>query len=177
MAMLFVVWIGGGFAAGPEPDGDFVLTEPGVYSEPSPAPVIDSSGERLPSVALTGPAGEAVRIDDHRDGPIVVNVWFSTCPPCAAELGDFAAIHDEVGDRVRFVGVDPRDTREEMEAFAAARGVDYELLLDDGSWVVDAGVIVYPTTLFVDADGVIVRQTGVLDADQLRGHLAELFGV
>ena len=38
---------------------------------------------------------------------MVVNLWYSTCPPCARELADFAAVEAEVGDDVRFVGVNP----------------------------------------------------------------------
>ena len=55
---------------------------------------------------------------------MVVNLWYSTCPPCARELADFAAVDAEVGDDVRFVGVNPYDTAPTMTRFAADRGVD-----------------------------------------------------
>ena len=54
---------------------------------------------------------------------MVVNLWYSTCPPCARELADFAAVDAEVGDDVRFVGVNPYDTATTMTRFAADRGV------------------------------------------------------
>ena len=58
---------------------------------------------------------------------MVVNLWYSTCPPCARELTYFAAVEAELGDDVRFVGVNPLDDVDEMQQFAADRGVDYEL--------------------------------------------------
>ena len=64
-----------------------------------------------------------------------------------------------------------------MIAFAAARGVAYELLLDDSTWVIDMNVIAYPTTLLVDADGMIVHQSGVVDDSELRELIAEHFGI
>ncbi len=178
LAMALVLWIGGAFASdSPRTDGSFELTEPGVFSEPTSVPLADLTGDRLPAIGLTDAASAPVAIHEHRGSPMVVNVWYSTCPPCARELADFATVHGELGDLVRFVGVDPRDTPEEMTAFAAARGVEYELFLDDGSWVTEMNVIAYPTTLLVDADGVIVHQAGVVDDDRLRELIAEYFDI
>ena len=178
LAMALVFWIGGVFASdSPSTDGSFELVEPGVYSEPTSVPIADLTGDRLPPVELVDADAVSVALHEHLGSPMVVNVWYSTCPPCARELADFAVVHGELGDQVRFVGVDPRDTPEEMTAFAAARGVEYELFLDDGSWVTAMNVIAYPTTLLVDADGVIVHQAGVVDDDRLRELIAEYFDV
>ena len=70
---------------------------------------------------------------------------------------------------MQFVGVDPVDDAAKMLAFAAARGVDYPLLLDsDGKLITGAEVASFPTTLFVSADGRIVHQTSAIEADDLR---------
>ena len=37
------------------------------------------------------------------------------------------------------------------------------------------GVVNFPVTLFVDADGEIVAQTGEIDGDELRARIEELF--
>ena len=47
---------------------------------------------------------------------MVVNLWQSTCPPCARELPAFAAVDDEYGDRVRFVGIDDLDSAGDDDA-------------------------------------------------------------
>jgi hypothetical protein len=60
-------------------------------------------------------------------------------------------------------------------SFAAERGVHYELYRDpDGAYGSEVGIATYPVTLFVAADGTVVRQTGVLDEDELRQYAAEL---
>ena len=62
-----------------------------------------------------------------------------------------------------------------MHDFAGERGVDYELLLDHDGKLDDAlGIVQYPVTLFVVADGEIVAQTGPLNEAELRQHVAEL---
>ena len=156
-------------------DGDDViqLDEPGEYVDPAVSNP-PNSGEQLPDVELTDVDGSAVRlVTDGR--PMVVNLWYSNCPPCARELTYFAAVESDVGDGIRFVGVNPLDDADEMRRFAAERGVDYELLLDhDGQLDEQLRIVQYPVTLFVSADGEIVAQAGPLNEAELRQHVAEL---
>lgn len=166
---------------GPTVDGEFVLDEPGIYQQPLEDVNADTSGERLPDVTLADVSGAAVSLAEYRGAPLVVNFWFSRCAPCRRELRDFATVHAEVGDRIQFVGVDPFDTVEAMVEFATERGVTYDLLRDTGEHSGDRlltdelGIVGYPVTLFVDADGRILRQTGEIDADELRAAIEELF--
>ena len=129
----------------------------------------------LPSVELTA-AGEAtVSTDDLIGKPLVINFWYSACPPCANELKYFAAVHEQYGDRVRFVGVNAIDTVEEMTEFAAERGVTYELFQDPlAELQTEMRLTSFPTTLFVAADGSIVDRTGVLDEASLEAEVLEL---
>jgi peroxiredoxin len=154
------------------------LDEPGEYMEPGSPTNPPLPGDGLPDVELLASDGSPVRLPGDDGRPMVVNLWYSTCAPCARELADFATVHDEVGDQVRFVGVDPLDTVDAMKRFADDRGVRYELLRDDGFAFTDGlGIVAFPATLFVDADGRIVDQTGAIDDDELRDKLAELWNV
>src|SRR5690606_18180758 len=109
--------------------------------------------------------------------PMVVNLWYSTCAPCAIELPEFAAVDAEF-DEVRFIGVNPIDSVDVMERFAGERGVEYALYRDDRSELTDElGLVAVPVTLFVAPDGTIVEQTGALDADQLRAKIGDLLEV
>lgn len=156
-------------------DGDDVihLDTPGEFVDPaSTNPEYD--GDELPVFELTNADGDIVRLEP--DGrPMVVNLWYSTCPPCSRELAAFGTVDDDLGDEVRFVGVNPLDDAETMVRYAAERGVSYDLLRDPNELVgSELGVLQYPVTLFVAADGEIVAQTGALSEDELRGHVAEL---
>jgi peroxiredoxin len=169
-------WLGGAFEPSNRTDGSFVLDEPGVFQQPADEINEDSSGESLPDVALVDVDGAERRLSEFRGEPLVVNLWFSTCAPCKRELADFAEVHAELGDEVRFVGVDPFDTVEAMERFAAERGVMYDLWRDDEFALTNELEIVgYPVTLFVSPEGRILRQTGEIDADELRRLIEELF--
>jgi len=169
------VWLAGALDDTAPIDGEFVLDEPGIFSEPTDGINPDTSGILLPGVALTDVQGATVELSDYLGAPLVVNFWFSRCAPCRRELRDFATVHAELGDRIQFVGVDPFDTVEAMQRFAAERGVTYDLLLDDGSLSDEIGIVGYPVTLFVSAEGRVLRQTGEIDAETLRATIEELF--
>ena len=139
------------------------------------SPGDDAEADALPAVDLVREDGSTLSTADLRGTPTVVNVWYSACAPCAAELREFAEVDDEYGDEVRFVGVNAIDTIEEMTEFAGERGVTYELLQDPlGELQRELRLSSFPTTLFVDADGRIVERTGVLDAPGLRDEVESL---
>lgn len=133
-------------------------------------------GETFPSATITDVDGNEVDSASLVGEPLVVNFWFTTCPPCAKELADFATV-DEETDGVRFVGVNPSPTDPvpTMIRFAEERGVSYDLFKDEALELETAlDIAFHPVTVFVASDGTIVDQTGVLDLDGLRTEVAEL---
>lgn len=133
------------------------------------------AGEPLPDAVVIDPTGQEVSTLSLIGQPLVINFWFSTCIPCERELPDFAEVHAEVGDEVRFIGMNTIDSVPVMERFAEERGVTYELFQDSfAEFVEGAGIAAFPQTLFVTSDGQIVDQVGVIDADGLRERVANL---
>jgi peroxiredoxin len=129
-------------------------------------------GSELPAVDLLDADGDVVPTRSLVGEPLVVNFWYSTCPPCTKELREFAAVHEDLGESVRFVGVNPLDEGPAMVAFAAERGVTYELLRDElAELQTELEITAFPVTLFVQSDGTILRRSGVLDEDGLRSEI------
>jgi peroxiredoxin len=158
-------------------DDSVILDQPGGVQEPTIGTNARVKGRSLPTITLQDNDGNQVSTADLIGRPLIINVWFSTCGACKQELPAFAKVHAELGDTIRFVGVNPSDTPETNASFAHDRGVSYELLRDpDGSFVAGVGIVAFPVTLFVAADGTIVRQTGVLDEATLRADAEELLG-
>jgi thiol-disulfide isomerase/thioredoxin len=125
-------------------------------------------GDPLPDVAVQTLDGDDVDVRGLIGQPMVINVWSSSCVPCKKELPDFAAAHLVYGDDVRFVGIDYLPPSEREESFARDKGVQYELLYDaNGEFISAMGLFAYPVTLFVNADGTVVKQSGQLDEQQL----------
>ncbi|MFM2073611.1 MAG: hypothetical protein RLZZ623_3875 [Actinomycetota bacterium] len=154
---------------------DVVLDTPGIEQIPAIGANANVEGVPLPIVDLVDNNGTVISTADLIGQPLIINYWFSTCAPCKKELPDFASVHADLGDQIRFVGVNPVDTPEVNESFAHDRGVRYELLRDpDGAFTDAVGIANAPVTLFIAADGTIVRQTASLDAATLRADALEL---
>jgi peroxiredoxin len=126
------------------------------------------TGRLFPKVTIQTLAGDSFPTADLLGRPLIVNFWYSTCAPCKRELPAFAAVHAKFGDQVRFVGVDSLPPSQNEESFARDKGVQYELLYDpNGALTTAVGIANSPQTLFIDASGKIVEQTGELTADKL----------
>lgn len=130
--------------------------------------------------------GEELALDTLLDGrPMVVNFFASWCPPCVSEMPDFEEVHQDLGDRVRFVGLSVDDSRDDEAGsspdaeIVERTGVTYEWYQDRRGDVINAtGAVQMPTTMFIDADGRIVElHSGALDAGELRDMLDEHLGV
>ncbi|MEO8265239.1 MAG: TlpA disulfide reductase family protein [Ilumatobacteraceae bacterium] len=148
--------------------GDDVTLTSGNDLAPSIGTNAAVTGRTLPHVDIQTLAGDTFATADLVGRPLVVNFWYSTCAPCQRELPAFAAMQAKFGDQVRFVGVDTLPPSDHEEAFARDRGVKYELLYDpNGELTTAVGIANSPQTLFIDARGTIVDQTGELTADKL----------
>jgi cytochrome c biogenesis protein CcmG, thiol:disulfide interchange protein DsbE len=122
---------------------------------------------------------ETVATTSWRDRPTVINFWATWCAFCVEEMPDFQTVSSDLGDAVRFVGVDREDRVAEALELARRTGVTYLLVEDaDGSFFRAVGARGMPTTLFVDADGIVLyAHAGPLTERRLRELVAEHLGV
>ena len=156
-------------------DDEVTITSNGVYLEPGIAINDPVQGEPLPAVMLRDSHGNEISTADLIGQPLVINVWGTDCVACRTEMPALAAVSRELGDQVRFVGVNIAANTDSALAFAKDKGVQYELLSDqDGELVSTLGIKGIPYTLFVAADGTIVAQKGIaLDEDTIRSTVAD----
>lgn len=120
-------------------------------AEPMPLP--DAT---LPALADLGPAG-GLDLSELRGEPAVINFWASWCAPCVKEMPGLQNIADDMG--ITVIGVDYVDQDDKAIELARELGITYPLVRDDdGEFGRQIGLVGTPTTLFVDADGTIVRQ-------------------
>ena len=158
---------------------DVVLTQPGSVQEPATFPVAkEVQGTPLPGGTFDRLTGDGTAtFADYRGTPLVVNVWAAWCPPCQQEMPAFEQVHQAMGDRVRFVGLDRADSRSDAQAFAKQRNITYDLLFDpDDTFAPAMGVAVMPTTLLVSADGVVLKTlSGTVSANALTAAIQETF--
>lgn len=111
---------------------------------------------------LKNPDGEDVRLSDYRGRPLIVNFWFTTCPPCRQETPVFIRLVDKYREQgFTVLGISVSDTPEEIRAFAEEFGINYPLFVArDRPDVMDAyrAIMAYPVSWFVKPDGTVYRK-------------------
>lgn len=114
-------------------------------------------------------------IADLKGTPVVINFFASWCPSCVSELPDFQAVHEELGEDVTFLGVAQRDRPSDALALIERTGVTYDIGNDpDGDLFQSFNALAMPTTVFVGADGEVIRTfSGVLDTESLTDIINE----
>lgn len=130
------------------------ITGEGVPSEVAPT-------ARDTSIELTGTDldGKEVDLADLRGTPVVVNVWWSQCPPCRIEQPDLNEAAAELGDQVTFVGINIRDSSADAaRAYVRRFDVPYATIYSaDGAALLPfAGTLnprSIPSTVILDAEG------------------------
>jgi len=114
-------------------------------------------------VSGTTVQGKSLNLDSMRGKVVVVNVWWSGCVPCRAEMPMLVDTEHSLAKgrdkgKVAFVGIDIRDAAAQTAAaFERDRGVDYPSLYDPASKTLLAfgkyAPYAPPATLVLDQQG------------------------
>jgi len=128
--------------------------------------------EKLPLGPLELPAveGPARKVSDLAGGPVLLNLWSTTCTPCMTEFGEWKEHRAEIeaaGLRIVTMGTDaadkPAEAREILGRFGLARDAGVadarflaalEVLIAEV--VEERKVLPLPTSLLLDARGQLV---------------------
>ena len=94
-------------------------------------------------------------------------------------MPDFERIHQQLGDKVHFVGLNLQENAARANDVVRDTKVTYTIGLDrDGAIYRGYNGITMPMTVFLDASGAMVKlHGGALDAGQLTGILHDTLGV
>jgi peroxiredoxin len=135
------------------------------------------AGAVAPDFTLTTLTDEPVTLSQLRGKPTLINFWASWCPPCRQELPALQSTYDAYGETINFLAVNVKESRGTVQSFAEKMNLTFPILLDGQGQVSDHLYQVrgIPTTLFVDARGVVVnRHVGPLDETTINAYLQPL---
>jgi len=135
-------------------------------------------GRLAPEIDLKNLQSGRSKLSALRGHPVVVTFWGTWCLPCRAEFPELVAAHRkyrEVGLEV--IAVDQRDQElhlSDVQAFVKEFAVDFPVALDErGRSRRSFQLTGLPTTLFIDAAGLIQRvHSGPISGAELARGLA-----
>lgn len=137
---------------------------------------IPAIGKQAPDFTLTNLEGETVRLSDLYGKPIAINFWATWCSPCVFELPIFQEHYLKNGENFEILAVNNQESQSIVEPFVDEMGLTFDILLDlDGEVAVLYQVVGFPTTYFIDSEGIIrVKHIGVMNEDQFLGYIKQV---
>jgi len=131
-----------------------------------------------PDFEIENLRGEKKHLSDYQGKVVVLNFWATWCGPCKDEMPFFQEIYEKYASEIAVLAVNNQETVDKVSPFVEELGLTYEILMDyDGSVATQYQVIGFPTTYFIDPNGIIkFLHVGVLTEEQLDGYL-DLLGV
>lgn len=134
----------------------------------------DSNADAAESIyefTLATQEEETITLADFEGQPLVINYFAAWCGPCRAEIPDFEAVHQSIGDDIKIIGIDRDNTTSAWLGLVESTGLTYDTFfegnLSNASFTFVGGLGM-PTTAFVDAEGELVHaHTGALSQQAL----------
>lgn len=130
-----------------------------ITGEGVPVEVAASAREGVVELTGTDLDGDDITLADLRGKPVVVNVWWSQCPPCRIEQPELNKAAAELGDTVMFLGINIRDSSPDpARSYVRNFDVPYPSIYspDGAALLVFAGTLnprSIPSTVVLDAEG------------------------
>jgi thiol-disulfide isomerase/thioredoxin len=154
----------------------------GIAACPTSSSTVAARPDGLPDLVLDCLGGDStVRLAGLRGKPMVINLWAQWCEPCRTESPFVRQFAQAAKGKVLLLGINYNDPRPELAVeFASLVGWRQPQLSDPDRALGDhLPVPGLPVTLFVDADGKLVRQyTGALHSyDELVQLTHDALGV
>ena len=146
----------------------------------SAIPASPRAGFAAPDFTLSTLDGQTVTLSDYRGQIVMVNMWATWCPPCRAEMPAMQEIYEQNKDKgfvVLAINATDQDDRKQVAAFVDEHQFTFPILMDEfGEVGQDYLVRSFPTTFFIDRDGIItsVVPGGPMKESTIQSKIDEL---
>lgn len=163
----------------------FILTgcgaqEPTATTVPAtaPAPELPGSssfaglGGTMPEMTFNTAHGETLTLSGLLEERqlVVLNFWYEDCPWCVREFPVMEVAYQNYREDVQIVALNPVDGAEAVKAYREKHGMSVTMAACSQSLARSCGVSSYPTSIFIDRDGVVclIQIGAILSAEDWR---------
>jgi peroxiredoxin len=140
-------------------------------------------GKPAPDFTLAGLNGGEVRLSDLRGKVVLLEIWFTGCPPCMAETPALVALDREFAPRgLAIVGAnadralglvyDDATRRSYVQEQHIEYPIVYWTQASDGAY---GGISIFPTIFLIDREGIVrAHRIGYVEPEDLRQAIEEI---
>jgi len=125
-------------------------------NEATAIPVGFRAGYRAPDFTLQDLDDNDVKLSDFHDEIVMVNFWFVDCVPCEDEMPYIKAVSESWSGELTVLAINRWESAEKVQGFVNSNSLTFPVLIDSLQEVHDNyKVSVWPTTFFIDTEGII----------------------
>jgi peroxiredoxin len=154
--------------------GEESVEAPGERADLEIEPVV---GAIAPDFTLMNLEGDEVQLSSLGGQPVLINFWATWCAPCRVEMPAIQSRYEKFKDQgLEVLAVDFDEPADIVADFRDEFGLTFQILLDPGAAVQKLyRNRTYPTTYFIDPDGIIqVQHFGPMTGGQIDENLAKI---
>lgn len=114
-------------------------------------------GGVMPEMTVTTASGETLKLSEllQEKKLVVLNFWFEDCPWCLKEFPVMELAYHRYQQNVEIIALNPVDSPQAISAFQTKSSLSFPMAACPHSWAVEMGIGGYPTSVFIDRDGVV----------------------
>ena len=135
-------------------------------------------GDSAPNFKLKNLDGQDVSLSDLRGKPVIINFWATWCYWCGIEMPYLEQIHQEWSDNgLVLLAINVGESASIVRRYIQSNNLSIPVLLDTRKNVTKKyNITGYPTTFFIDKDGIIQKKrVGVFwNKEQIEQYLSNI---
>lgn len=145
-------------------------------SMPTPVPDIVTQGKPAPDFTAQTANGETIHLSDYRGQTVALNFWATWCAPCEVEMPALQRASQRLEGDLVVLGVNAMEPVDDVRAYMDELGLTFPAVLDPEGEIIDTyEVRVFPTTVWIDANGVVVAEHyGALTDELIDDYLEQV---
>jgi peroxiredoxin len=146
---------------------------------PTPVPDLVAVGKPAPDFTAESLDGGTLTLSDLQGSPVAINFWATWCVPCTVEMPALESAAQRYADQGLVVlPVNAGESPDKVQDFMDTNGLTLSALLDPDGDILNLYAIRYfPTTIWVDVDGIVrAEHFGPLTSDQIDQYITDLAG-
>lgn len=115
-----------------------------------------TKGAKAPDFTVTGLDGNIYGLSQYKGKPLVINFWGTFCPPCVREMPALQSQYDKrKNQNIEIVAMNLDESPVTVKAFLQQYNITIPVLLDNDIIRKKYKVTSYPTTFYIDDNGII----------------------
>ena len=144
-------------------NGNVATSANQTFETPTAIPVGSQVNQRAPDFTLQNLTGQNVnvKLSDFRGKIVMINFWATWCEPCLDEMPFLQAISDNWSSEdleILAVASNDKESLATVKQFIENKGYDFPVFYDSAGQAKSLYSIQgWPTTFFIDAEGIIRR--------------------